>query len=544
MKRLAAVAILAAILGPAEAGHYVRHGPAEAGHYVPRDIPRDIPHDIPHDVPHDVLHYILHAQQQDDDAAPRNSAPLTLLQINDVYSTLPVDGLGGLARVATLKQQLVAAGRTPLLVLAGDFLSPSVSSSVFKGEQMIAALNAAGLDLATLGNHEFDFGKDVLLRRMSEARWQWVVSNVIDRTTGRPVGGAVPYVVRTVGRLKVGFIGLCLTTSEISRGNLTGPRLVEPFAAAAQYLPILTRQGANVIVAITHLTFADDRELVRRFPEIDLIIGGHEHAPLTVTENRTLISKAGSDARWVARIDVDRRPNGAVERFFELVPITSALADEPRTAEVVRSFEDRLSTDLEVVVGTSSVPLDAEDMWVRTSETNLGDFVADAVRADAETDVAIVNAGGIRGDRVYPPGPLTRRTLIEIHTFGNIICTVALSGRVLIEALNHGVSRLPAASGQFPQISGLTMTVDPRGPPGDRVRAVRVGGQRLDLNRTYSVAIPDYLLKGGDGYTVFAEQRVLVDPEAGHLMLDALEKYVAMRGSIGPAIDGRITMVR
>src|SRR3972149_5802756 len=118
MKRLAAVAILAAILGPAEAGHYVRHGPAEAGHYVPRDIPRDIPHDLPPDVP-PRLHYILHAQQQDDDAAPRNSAPLTLLQINDVYSTLPVDGLGGLARVATLKQQLVAAGRTPLLVLAG-----------------------------------------------------------------------------------------------------------------------------------------------------------------------------------------------------------------------------------------------------------------------------------------------------------------------------------------------------------------------------------------------------------------------------------------
>jgi 2',3'-cyclic-nucleotide 2'-phosphodiesterase (5'-nucleotidase family) len=233
-----------------------------------------------------------------------------------------------------------------------------------------------------------------------------------------------------------------------------------------------------------------------------------------------------------------------VERFYELVPITGALADDPPTAAVVKSYEDRLGKDLEVVVGTTSVPLDADDTRVRTSETNLGNFVADAVRADAETDVAIVNGGGIRGDRVYPAGPLTRRTLVEIHTFGNIICKVALAGRVLLQALNHGVAKLPAAAGQFPQVSGLTMTVDPRGPPGDRVREVRVAGQPLDVNKTYTVAIPDYLLKGGDDYTMFAAGRVLVDPEAGTLILEALEKFVEARAVIAPAIDGRITILR
>src|SRR4051812_30660479 len=138
--------------------------------------------------------------QQDDPGSPRRTAPLTFLQINDVYSIGPVsNGMGGLARVATLKQNLTASGRTPFLVLAGDFLSSSVESTVFKGEQMIAALNAAGLDLATLGNHEFDFGRDLLIQRMAEAKWQWVVSNVIDRRTGKPIGGAPPYVTRTFG---------------------------------------------------------------------------------------------------------------------------------------------------------------------------------------------------------------------------------------------------------------------------------------------------------------------------------------------------------
>ena len=246
---------------------------------------------------------VANAQLQDEAAHPRNGAPVTFLQINDVYSTLPIDGLGGLARVATLKQPLGRAGRMPFVVLAGDFLSPSVASSVFKGEQMVAALNAAGLDLATLGNHEFDFGDDVLLQRMREANWQWVISNVIDTRTERPIGGAAPYFVKTFGALKVGFIGLVLTTTEIARERLTHTRLVDPFAAAAKYIPALKAQGASIIVAVTHLAFDDDRRLAQRFPAIDLVIGGHEHFPITTTENRTLISKAGSEARWVARID-------------------------------------------------------------------------------------------------------------------------------------------------------------------------------------------------------------------------------------------------
>jgi 5'-nucleotidase len=479
---------------------------------------------------------------QQEPGSPRVAAPLTFLQINDVYSTVPIDGVGGLARVATLKQQLAASGRTPFLVLAGDFLSPSVASSVFKGSQMIAALNAAGLDLATLGNHEFDFGDEVLIERMREAKWQWVVSNVVDTNTGKPIGGAAPYVIKTFGPLKVGFIGLCLNTSEISGVKLAHTRLVDPLAAAARYLPLLKRAGATVIVAVTHLAFETDRALIKRFPQIDLIIGGHEHYPITATENRTLVSKAGSDARYVARIDVVRRREGTLERFFELIPITAALADEPNTAAVVASYETRLSGELDTVVGTSRVPLDAVSVRMRASESNIGDLVADAMRADAGADMAIMNAGSIRGDRIYPAGPLTRRALLEMLPFGNVICKVALPGRVVLQALNSGVAELPASAGRFAQVSGLTMRVEVSAPAGNRVRDVRVHGEPLDPARTYTVAIPDYLLSGGDGYTMLGGGKVLVGPETGNLMVTALEKYVAAKGEIAPEIDGRIVV--
>src|SRR3954468_14190016 len=466
--------------------------------------------------------------------SPRAAAPLTILQLNDVYSMLPVDEAGGLARVATLKRTIATQGRTPLLLLAGDFLSSSVESTVFKGEQMVAALNAVGLDMATLGNHEFDFGVDVLLQRMQESKFQWVISNVLDLQTGKPLGGAQPYVVRTFGGLKVGFIGLCLTTEGISSDKLARIRMIDPITAAATYLPLLKRAGAQVIVALTHLNFADDRRLAERFPQIDVIVGGHEHYPITVTENRTLISKAGSDAKFVARIDVNRRASGEVERFFELMPVTSAIPDDPATAAVIKTYEDRMGTELAKVVGSTAVPLDGIALHLRAGETNLGDLVADAIRAEVEADIAIVNAGGIRGDHLHPPGPLTRRSLIEILPFSNVVCKIAVTGRVILDALNSGVSKLPAAAGQFPQVSGVTMRVDANAPAGSRVRDVTVLGQPLDPDKTYTVALPDFVMLGGDAYTMFAGHRVLVNPEVGTLMVTALEKYIAARGEVNP----------
>ena len=138
--------------------------------------------------------------------------------------------------------------------------------------------------------------------------WEWVVSNVIDAATGEPFGGAAPWLVRQYGDLEVGFLGLCIIGEEITAKNREGVEFLDPFATAERYLPVLEAEGADVIVALTHLDFADDVRLARRFPGIDLILGGHEHFPITTYVDRTLITKPGSDARNVARIDVWRLP--------------------------------------------------------------------------------------------------------------------------------------------------------------------------------------------------------------------------------------------
>jgi 2',3'-cyclic-nucleotide 2'-phosphodiesterase (5'-nucleotidase family) len=181
---------------------------------------------------------------------------------------------------------------------------------------------------------------------------------------------------------------------------------------------------------------------------------------------------------------------------------------------------------------------------VRTGETAVGNLIADAMRAQVGADVAILNSGSIRGDRVFPAGPVPRRTVIALQPFGNVVCKIEARGSVLLAALNHGVARLPTAAGQFPQVSGLTMRVDAAAPPGDRVRDVRVGGQPLDAARTYSIALADYVLNGGDGYDMFAGQRVVVTPEAGTLVSTAIEQYLAAHNPFAPKVEGRIAIAR
>ena len=485
----------------------------------------------------------LAAQQQEEFGSPRRQSQLTILQINDVYTTVPINGVGGLARVATLKKELSQNAHPVIMALAGDFLSPSVASSVFKGEQMVATLNAAGLDYATLGNHEFDFGIDVLRQRMAESKFTWVVSNVLD-ANGKPIGRSVPYVVKQLGPLRVGIIGLCITSSTIAPAWRGQFRLTSAAEAAAKYLPVLHKEGANAIVAITHLSFAEDRALAARFPDIDVIVGGHEHYPITTAERHTLISKAGSDARFVARIDLLRTsPLSTLERFFELVPITSSIADDATTAAVADGFEKRLGTELDTVVGTTTTPLDATDRRL-VEETALGNLIADALRDDVDADAAMSNAGGARGSRVYPAGPLTRRTLLSIHPFGNVACKIAVTGQVLLDALNHGVSKLPGGAGQFPQVSGLTMKVDVNAPAASRVSDVKVNGAPLDLAKTYTLALPDYVMSGGDGYSMVPGQKVLVDAQSGDLVVAALEKYVTKKGTVSPSVEGRIVITR
>ncbi len=472
---------------------------------------------------------------------------ITLLQVNDVYTLEPVDGgrRGGFARLATLIKRIRRENPATLFALAGDVISPSVASTLLRGEQMIAGLNMIGLDLATFGNHEFDFGPAVLLERMRESSFTWISANVLDRRSGRPFGGAQPDVFLTLGGVRVGVFGL--TTPETRATSSPGPdvEIRDPVAVARVLTADLRGRGAQLIVAVTHQEMAEDRALAAApGVEVDVILGGHEHEPLVAEEGRTLITKGGADARYLVQVDLWIGSDGKLrERSWTFHEVSARIPPDPLTEAFVGAYTARVDRELEVVVGQTAVPLEGRRGRLRTEETNLGNFIADAMRARIKTDVALINGGGIRSDRIIPSGPLTRRDLAAMSPFGNVVMTLELTGKTLRAVLEQALPQRDREAGGFLQVSGLTVTYDPAKLPGQRVVAMTVAGVPLDPDRRYTAAVIDYVAGGKDGLTAFRDGRVLVDAMNAPLLADILLHAVTTQARIAPQPDGRIRAI-
>lgn len=485
-----------------------------------------------------------------DPTRPSATAPppihVTLLQINDAYVLEPVDGgrRGGMARLGTLVKRARAANPNTILAHAGDAISPSPMSTVLRGEQMIAVLNAVGVDVATFGNHEFDFGVDVLRRRMGESRFAWLTANVLDRATGAPFGGAARERLVALGSARIGVFGLTTPDTASTSAPAPGVEFVEPVAAGRTAAAALRQAGAHLVVAVTHQHMRADRALAAA-ADVDVILGGHEHEPLLAEEGKALITKAGSDARYLVQIELWVRGDGTlVERSWTYHEVSARVPEDPDVAAAVRRYAERLDRELDTVVGRTTVPLDARRAALRTQETNLGDFVADAMRARLGADVALLNGGGIRTDRILPVGALTKRDVHGLLPFTNAVMKLSVSGARLREALEQGLARLEREGGGYLQVSGLRMTYDPRLPVGQRIAAVEIGGAPADPAQIYTVAVVDYVAGGGDGITALRDARVLVDAVSGPQLADVLLEAIASRGSISPSIDGRLTAIQ
>ncbi|HKW93552.1 MAG TPA: 5'-nucleotidase C-terminal domain-containing protein [Methylomirabilota bacterium] len=444
---------------------------------------------------------------------------MQLLLVNDVYVLEPVGGRGGLARVATLVRELRRENPHTLFVLAGDTLSPSLLSTLRRGAQMIEAWNALGLDLATFGNHEFDFGPAVLRQRIGESRFTWLSTNVIDRGTGDPFGGARRWVRRDFDGVRVGVIGL--TTPDAAQTSNGGPglRFDEPLEAARAALAGL---GAlDLRVAVTHLPLARDRELVGALP-IDAVLGGHDHDPMLHEQGRAVIIKAGADALNVGQVEYELRCGAIIARRQRLIPVDGHLAEDPELAALVARQVALLAHELDTPVGRTAVPLDARESLVRRQETPIGRFFAGLMRDRVHAQVGLLNSGAIRGDRVIGPGPITKRDIREVLPFSNTVTLLEVSGAALRAALEHSVDALPRPSGHFLQTAGVRYAVDSDQPPGQRVGAVEIEGRLLDPAGLYRVAVPDYLARGRDGYAMLGAARVLLAPENGPALIETV----------------------
>jgi 5'-nucleotidase len=468
---------------------------------------------------------------------------VTLLQVNDVYQFAPVDQgtRGGLGRIMTLKRSIQQENPNTMLLMSGDTISPSVESITYKGAQMIEAWNAIGLDYATFGNHEFDFGPDVLKQRIGESKFGWIAANVVDKQSNQPFGNAKPYVVREFGGVKIGIFGLVLPETKITSKPGDNVEFRNPCETAKAIVSELHGQGVKVVVALTHLSMREDKE-VARCAGVNLIIGGHEHTLLESHAGNAPIFKMTSDARELGRIDLNISPTGELESIdWKVIPVDSTTPEAPEFTAIYKKYAALLA-ELATPIGSTRVALDARSKENRTRETNVGNFITDAFRKATAADVGFMNGGSVRADSIIGPGKLTQRDLLSTLPFKNKLVKIEVTGATLRAALEHGVSRSAEDSepGGFPQVSGIQFTFDASRPPGSRVVEAKVNGLPIDDAKKYSLTTTTFTgLDGGDGYTMFKGATVIIPPDRASTDAEAVKKAIGTR-PIAPKVEGRI----
>lgn len=486
---------------------------------------------------------------------------MTILHFNDVYNVAPreKEPVGGVARFVTrvreLKAESVARGEEEAVVLfSGDAFNPSMTSTTTFGKHMVPALNAIGIHTACYGNHDFDFGVDNLISMASSNNFPWLISNVTDKKTGRPLAeGLTTRMLDFHGR-KIGLIGLVekewlVTLATIDPDDVE----YEDFCPCARRLAtqLKTQQGAEIVIALTHMRVPNDELLAHEIAEVDIILGGHDHHydVKPVGPHGTYVLKSGTDFRDMTELRLLFTDDGTAKPFKVLqhthVEIFSSITEDPEVSVFVEECESKVRDAMNKVVGETAVDLDCRFSSIRTMETNIGNFITDVMLKGMKADLAVLNSGTLRADAIIEAGPIRMRDLVNILPMLDELCLLQLTGEQILQVLENSVSQYPRLEGRFAQVSGVTFTFDAKGSPGSRVLrdTVKIGGAALEHQRCYKLCTKDYLRQGKDGYDVFRDAVCLADGEqAGILPSMVREHFKAIEALNGDAPEASTAM--
>jgi 5'-nucleotidase len=396
----------------------------------------------------------------------------TILQLNDVYEMLPLDQQrkGGLARVASVRQLLLQENPQTFTILAGDFLSPSalshskVNGTTLNGKQMIASFNTLGVDFVTFGNHEFDLTQSDLISRMNESTFKWISSNVFQSGTNQSFSISIPYHILNIDQIRILFIGLTIDKNQ-SYVQIVNKTSLIPFVK--QFLQSLSNIKYDVLIALTHLDLSTDIELADNIPQIDLILGGHEHEDYYLLRGSkwTPITKADANAFTVYIHRCAFNLNTKQFRVYStLSKITSELSDEPKTNDVVnywfnlgiKGFEEMgYEPHKSVSCLPSNIELDGRSSSVRNFETLLSKSGCDCLIKTIEEDsiiIGIYNTGSIRIDDILH-GNVSEYDILRILPFENQIKLLSVPGEIVCDVLLNGL--LLKGSGMYLSYCGI-----------------------------------------------------------------------------------------
>ena len=467
-----------------------------------------------------------------------------------------VDQGFGYAGLAAVRDNLAKTNHV-LLVVNGDSIQGEPIGTMTTGESNIELMNAVGYDIATIGNHEFDYGMDRFLELTKKANFPYISANFMHNDELV----FAPYVIKEFDGVKIAFVGITTpktTTSSTPKyfqdetgkfvytfcQDETGEKL---YAAVQKAVDDARAEGAAYVVAMAHLGIEGESapwmstDVIANTTGINALLDGHSHSILEQEKvknkdgEEVLLAACGTKLQAIGYLRISAKDGSMATGLYKwdtsnAVSLPDLIGLDNEVATKVNEAMDTLNEKLGEVVAKSAVDLVISDpetdvRIVRTAETNLGDLCADAYRDQSGADIAFVNGGGIRVK--IAAGDITLNDILKVHPFGNALCVVEATGQQILDALEWGSRVVPEETGGFLQVSGLTYeihtyiesscTADENGlftgVAGEyRVKNVKVGGEDLDVNKTYTLACHDYLLKNaGDGFTMFQQDTLLQD---------------------------------
>eukprot|EP01103_Thecamoeba_quadrilineata_P000643 TRINITY_DN10556_c0_g1_i1.p1 TRINITY_DN10556_c0_g1~~TRINITY_DN10556_c0_g1_i1.p1 ORF type:complete len:529 (+),score=99.65 TRINITY_DN10556_c0_g1_i1:24-1610(+) len=450
---------------------------------------------------------------------------LTILHFCDAYQLFPgkSEPVAGAARfAAVVKSQ---SDTKPLLLSSGDLFSPSFLSTVYRGKHMLKVLNTLKPIAICYGNHDFDYGQSHLQSLISQSNSEWLLSNVNDKKTGKPLMGKDRLLIDWEG-VKVGIIGLIerewIETLSMDTSHFDYKDFIETGDKIAKEL---RNEGAQIIVALTHMRVPNDQSLGKATKEIDLILGGHDHHYYTEEFGDVLLVKSGCDFKYLSKISVTLNSGSKPKFSLETIECTSEKPEDEEMKTIVRQFEEKLGVKLGTQIGFCASDLEGRFSHVRSRESNYGNFVCDVMRRTYKADLALLNGGSIRSDTITKAGQYLLSDLLDSFPTDNELTVIRLSGEKIVQAIENGVSGLPALEGRFLQISGGKYTFDLSRPKGKRVSHVEVNDNPIDINQMYTLVTNHYIATGADGFTMLAGNEVVVDHEQGQVLRTLLRDY-------------------
>lgn len=480
-------------------------------------------------------------------SAAERKVHVTLALICDIYEMNDKNGRGGYARLAGAIAAERERAPNVIVAHAGDAISPSLFSGFDLGAHVIDLTNMIAPDVFVPGNHEFDFGEEVYRKRMSEARFPVLAANLRD-SEGNMLAGHQDVKHFEFEGVNIAVIGL--TADDSPKKSSPGTLRFEPSVPLVKKLaPQLREAGADIVVAVAH---ANRRQDLRLFYShaLDVLLTGDDHDLAVLYDGETAMAEAMVEGEYVTAIDLeitvktDDEGNRSVRWWprFRIVD-TADVAPDPTVAARVSEYQEGLSEKLDVTIGKTATELDSRKASVRKSEAAMGNLLADAMREHMQADVGLMNGGGIRGNKVYPAGAeLTRRDVLTELPFGNKLFMLEMTGADLLKVLENGVWFAGKPNGRFAQLSGVHITARIDAIPGERLQSVKIGGETLDPEKRYTVAVNDFTASGKEGYDAFLEADILVGDTDAPLLANVVMDYVRKKGTVSPKIDGRIIL--